>query len=104
MTAETKFALFVGGLMIASCCLGAPMIVVEARGGGLRPGMRVESASKIDLKDGERVTLIGADGRAAVIAPAAAVCGEFVDQMPAFTCILRWPQKADVDCEENDGC
>ncbi len=67
MTGETKFGLFVGGLIIASCCLAAPMIVVEARGGGLRPGMRVESASKIDLKDGERVTLIGADGRAVTL-------------------------------------
>ena len=67
MIAETRFAIFIGGLTIASCCLAAPMIVVEARGGGLRPGMRVESASKIDLKDGERVTLIGADGHAVTL-------------------------------------
>jgi len=67
MSSRIRLAVFVGGLTIASCCLAAPMIVVEARGGGLRPGMRVDSASKIDLKDGERVTLIGADGRAVTV-------------------------------------
>jgi len=60
-------SLAVGSLLSAQACLAAPMTVVEARGGGLRPGMRVEGASKIQLKDGERVTLIGADGRAVTL-------------------------------------
>lgn len=64
---RTFLSLTVGSLISAQACLAAPMTVVEARGGGLRPGMRVEGASKIQLKDGERVTLIGADGRAVTL-------------------------------------
>ncbi len=57
-------SLVVCGFLTGQACFAAPMTVVDARGGGLRPGMRVDGASKIQLKDGERVTLIGADGRA----------------------------------------
>lgn len=67
MKRGTSLGLLVGGLMIASQSLAAPMIVVEARGAGLRPGMRLDSAATIDLKDGERVTLIGADGQAVTL-------------------------------------
>lgn len=58
---------FILGALASVPILAAPMTVVEARGGGLRPGMRVDSASRIQLKDGERVTLIGADGRAVTL-------------------------------------
>jgi len=64
---RTFLSLTFGSLISAQACLAAPMTVVEARGGGLRPGMRVEGASKIQLKDGERVTLIGSDGRAVTL-------------------------------------
>ncbi len=37
------------GLVSSHACIAAPMTVVEARGGGLRPGMRVDSAAKIQL-------------------------------------------------------
>ena len=67
MKRGTSLGLLVGGLMIASQSLAAPMIVVEARGAGLRPGMRLDSAATINLKDGERVTLIGADGQAVTL-------------------------------------
>ena len=67
MKRGTNLLVLVGGLMITSQPLAAPMIVVEARGAGLRPGMRLDSAGTIDLKDGERVTLIGADGQAVTL-------------------------------------
>lgn len=67
MRRGTSLFVLLGALMIASQSLAAPMIVVEARGAGLRPGMRLDSAATIDLKDGERVTLIGADGQAVTL-------------------------------------
>lgn len=41
----------------------APLIVVDARGGGLKSGQKIDSAKPIALKEGERVTLIGPDGK-----------------------------------------
>lgn len=40
-----------------------PLVVVDARGGSLRPGARVDSAASLPLKSGERVVLIAPDGR-----------------------------------------
>lgn len=62
-----KLTIVIGSALAAAPILAAPMTVVEARGAGLRPGMRVEGTSRIQLKDGERVTLIGADGRAVTL-------------------------------------
>jgi len=62
-----KLSLLIVCVLTAGPSFAAPMTVVEARGAGLRPGMRVDSASRIQLKDGERVTLIGADGRAVTL-------------------------------------
>ena len=67
MRALGKLSILIVGVLAATPTLAAPMTVVEARGAGLRPGMRVDSASRIQLKDGERVTLIGADGRAVTL-------------------------------------
>lgn len=67
MRAALRLSLFACLGIAAAQTLAAPMTVVEARGGGLRPGMRVDGASKIQLKDGERVTVIGADGRAVTL-------------------------------------
>jgi len=47
--------------------IAANMIVVDARGAGLKPGMTVNSASVLDLKEGERVTMISADGRSVML-------------------------------------
>jgi hypothetical protein len=56
-------------------CLGAPLIsispqalaakvvVISARGGGLKDGQSIESDQVLALKEGERVTLIGPDGK-----------------------------------------
>lgn len=43
--------------------IAAPLIVVDARGGDLKAGQRIDSARPITLKEGERVTLIGPDGK-----------------------------------------
>lgn len=47
----------------AAPALAAPLIVVDARGGGLKPGQRIDSSRPITLKPGERVTMIGPDGK-----------------------------------------
>jgi len=41
----------------------APLIVVDARGGGLKNGQKIDSAQPITLKEGERVTLISQEGK-----------------------------------------
>lgn len=43
--------------------MAAPLIVVDARGGGLKVGQRIDSSRPITLKQGERVTLIAPDGK-----------------------------------------
>jgi len=41
----------------------APLIVVDARGGSLKKGQKIDSAQPITLKEGERVTLISQEGK-----------------------------------------
>ena len=41
----------------------APLIVVDAHGGGLKKGQRIDSAQPITLKEGERVTLLSQEGK-----------------------------------------
>lgn len=41
----------------------APLIVVDAHGGGLKKGQKIDSTQPITLKEGERVTLISQDGK-----------------------------------------
>ncbi len=43
--------------------VNADLIVLQARGGGLKVGQSVSATKKILLKEGERVTLIGPDGK-----------------------------------------
>lgn len=43
--------------------LATPMIVVEARGGGLKPGMRIDSTGPVKLVEGEKIVLVAPDGR-----------------------------------------
>ncbi len=50
-------------VLLASPASADNMIVVEARAAGFKPGMMVSSAAAIALKEGERVTIIGPDGR-----------------------------------------
>lgn len=56
--------LIAAGLCFSFASLSAaPLIVVDARGGGLKSGQKIDSAKPIALKEGERVTLIGPDGK-----------------------------------------
>jgi hypothetical protein len=41
----------------------APLIVVDARGGSLKKGQKIDSAQPITLKEGESVTLINQEGK-----------------------------------------
>lgn len=41
----------------------ATLIVIDARGGGLKAGQKIDSSKPLALKEGERVTLIGPDGK-----------------------------------------
>lgn len=50
-------------LALAGPAAAFPLVVVDARGGSLRPGARVDSAASLTLKSGERVVLIAPDGR-----------------------------------------
>lgn len=45
----------------------AKLMVLDARGGGLKTGMSIDSDAPITLKEGERVTVIGPDGKSTVI-------------------------------------
>jgi hypothetical protein len=46
----------------ASTATAASLVVLEARGAGLKAGMHIESNALLVLKEGERVSLIGPDG------------------------------------------
>jgi hypothetical protein len=56
-------------LLAVSICFTAPaalaqkMVVMEARGGGVKVGESIDGARALTLKEGERVTLIGPDGK-----------------------------------------
>ena len=41
--------------------------MIDARGGGLKPGAKIDSAARLTLKEGERVTVIGPDGKAVTL-------------------------------------
>src|SRR5215210_1140676 len=43
--------------------MAAPLVVLDARGGSLKAGQRIDSARPITLKEGEWVKLIGPDGK-----------------------------------------
>lgn len=40
-----------------------PLVVVEARGGSLKPGSKVDSGARVALKPGEKLVVIAPDGR-----------------------------------------
>ena len=43
--------------------MAVPLIVIDAHGGDLKAGQKIDSAQPITLKEGERVTLIAPDGK-----------------------------------------
>ena len=69
------------------------LIVVDARGGGLKPGQKIDSGKPIVLKDGERVTLIGPDGKAITLhgkfsGPPLAHAGPAADPKSALAALI----------------
>ncbi|MCE2679136.1 MAG: hypothetical protein LW629_01540 [Burkholderiales bacterium] len=74
----TRLADLTGSCLIGGCLLAglllqansvdaAKLMVLEARGAGLKTGMSIDSEAPITLKEGERVTVIGPDGKSTVI-------------------------------------
>ena len=57
-----KVGLLSGLLVSFGSALAANLIVMEARGAGLKIGQSIDSDKPMILKEGERVTLIGPDG------------------------------------------
>ena len=69
------------------------LIVVDARGAGLKPGQKIDSSKPIVLKDGERVTLIGPDGKAITLhgkfaGPPLAHAGAAADPRSALAALI----------------
>ena len=48
-------------------CRAAKLVVLEARGGSFKQGMSVDSNATITLKEGERLTVIGSDGKSVAL-------------------------------------
>lgn len=59
--------LTVAAAVIPAATMAAQLVVLDARGGSLKPGMTIDSAKPITLGEGERLTLIGPDGRSVTI-------------------------------------
>lgn len=54
--------LFLAACLLSGAATAASLVVLEARGAGLKAGMRIEGTANLLLKEGERVSLIGPDG------------------------------------------
>ncbi len=54
-------------LAAPAMAIAAQLVVLDARGGNLKPGQSIDSARPIALKEGERVTVIGPDGRSVTL-------------------------------------
>lgn len=52
---------------LASPAAAINMVVVDARGGGFKPGQMVAASAIVALKEGERATLISPDGRSVTL-------------------------------------
>lgn len=50
-------------LLASTAAEAAKMVVIDARASGLKAGMSIDSTAPLTLKEGERVTLIGPDGK-----------------------------------------
>ncbi|MBU3694860.1 MAG: hypothetical protein FGM40_08550 [Rhodocyclaceae bacterium] len=62
---RTLLALLLMALPMAACAVS--LVVLEARGGGLSSGQAIPSDKPITLKEGERVTVIGPDGKSVTL-------------------------------------
>lgn len=64
---KTRLFIAILSAFSISSAAARPMTVVEARGTSFKPGMRVDSETIIQLREGEKLTLIAPDGRAATL-------------------------------------
>lgn len=66
---KRRFKALLAGAVLAApaMALAAQLVVLDARGGGLKPGQSIDSARPIALKEGERVTVISPDGRSVTL-------------------------------------
>lgn len=44
-----------------------PLVIVEARGGDLKPGGKIDSAARVSLKPGDKLVVIGPDGKISTV-------------------------------------
>jgi hypothetical protein len=54
-------------VMVVGPAMADKLIVLDARGGGLKAGMSIDSSANVTLKEGERVTVIGPKGNSVVL-------------------------------------
>ncbi len=54
-------------VLLPGASVAASLIVLEARGGGYKPGQAIPSDRPVTLREGERLVLIGADGRSVTL-------------------------------------
>ncbi len=57
-----RVALSIVVALLPGLTSAASLVVLDARGAGLKTGMRLDSGATLNLKEGERVTVIGPDG------------------------------------------
>ena len=58
----TRIAFTLAACLLSGAAAAASLVVLDARGAGLKAGMRMDSGTTLTLKEGERVTVIGPDG------------------------------------------
>ena len=80
-------------LSMAAPALADKLIVLDARGGGLKAGMSIDSSATVTLKEGERVTVIGPKGNTVTLkgpfnGPAMASAGSAVDTKQALSALV----------------
>ncbi len=59
----TKITVSLAIGMTSAVAIASTLIVIDARAPGLKAGQKIDSTKPITLKEGERVTLIGPDGK-----------------------------------------
>lgn len=68
MNRGLRTALIVATLGLSASVAGAAkLVVIDARGGALKPGMTIDSSKPVTLKEGERLSLIAPDGRSVTL-------------------------------------
>ena len=53
--------------LVPGASIAAGLIVLEARGGSYKPGQSIPSDRPVTLREGERLVLIGSDGRSVTL-------------------------------------